>query len=116
MKKVLSLFFVILLFISVISPTVCAISPSSINAASEQTVSHPALWGNHASPSKPSSNKDTSSSFDGRVILIVVVALMGIIVSTALILLNVKYSKIRKEEEAEEAAKKGKTEITESKK
>ena len=103
MKKVLSLLIIILMFISVISPTVCAIDASvcSADTAVGQDISHPALWGSHASPSR-SSSESKSSAFDGRVVLIVVVALLGIIVSTALILLNIKYSKIRKEEEAEE--------------
>ena len=105
MKKALSILLVLLAFISVISPTVCAVDPAK--ATVSQNVSHPALWNDkNVVPLRPSSNED--SGFDGRIILIVVVALMGIIVSTALILLNVKYSKIRKEEEEEEEKKKGK--------
>ncbi|MCR4614552.1 MAG: hypothetical protein K5756_00170 [Clostridiales bacterium] len=111
MKKVLSLLLILLMFISVISPTVFAVgSPvCSANTAVEQNINHPALWGgNKPSPSRRSStNNNQDDTFDGRIILIVVVALLGIIVSTALILLNIKYIKIRKEEEAEELRKKG---------
>ncbi|GEM_PF-5284635 len=113
MKKVLSLLLVLLAFISVISPAAYAISTTG--AALNQEINHPALWGNQKIISAPAST-EKESSFDGRIILIIVVALMGIIVSTALILLNVKYSKIRKEEEAEDAEKAKKSEKKENKK